>query len=53
MISAPDRRQVVELIEEAVASGASARKACDEVEINLRTYQRWTREEGVKVDGRP
>jgi transposase InsO family protein len=53
MISTPDRRSAVELIEEAVAAGASATKACEELEITLRTYQRWTGEGGVKVDGRP
>lgn len=53
MISTPDRRQAVELIEEAVAAGASRPRACDELQISLRTYQRWTEDDGVKADGRP
>lgn len=54
MISAPDRRRAVELIEQAVAGGASAKKACEELQISLRTYQRWRSEAGqVKADGRP
>jgi putative transposase len=53
MISTPDRRRAVELIEEALAAGASATKACEELEITRRTYRRWTRKGGVKADGRP
>jgi putative transposase len=53
MISAPDRRQAVELIEEAVAAGAATQRACAELQISLRTYQRWTQDDGVKADGRP
>jgi putative transposase len=51
MISVPDRRRAVELIEEA---GAPAGKACDELQISQRTYQRWTKgDDGVKGDSRP
>ena len=54
MISTPDRRKTVELIEEATHAGAGCEAACKELEISLRTYQRWTQEEGgVKTDGRP
>jgi putative transposase len=53
MISAPNRQQAVELIKEAIASGASAANACDVLDISLRTYQRWTEAEGVKADARP
>ena len=53
MISAPDRRRAVELIDEAVSAGASTEKACKELEISLRTYQRWTQGDGVKSDARP
>jgi putative transposase len=54
MISVPDRRRAVELIEEAVAAGAPAGKACDELQISQRTYQRWTKgDDGVKGDSRP
>ena len=53
MIGAPDRRETVELIDQACASGAAREKACKEMGISLRTYQRWTRGSGVKADGRP
>jgi len=53
MISTPDRRRAVELIEEAMTQGASQAKACALLEISVRTYQRWTREGGVKGDARP
>ena len=53
MISAPDRRHAVELIEEAVTAGARRRKACEILEISSRTYQRWTQEEAVLSDRRP
>lgn len=53
MISAPDRRNAVELINQASTRGAGREKVCEQVGINLRTYQRWMRDTGVKVDGRP
>jgi transposase InsO family protein len=54
MISTPDRRRAVELIDEAVADGASMPRACEELQISLRTYQRWTSTQGeVKADARP
>jgi len=53
MISAPDRRQAVELIEEARAAGATTKRACEELKISLRSYQRWTEADGIKEDGRP
>jgi transposase InsO family protein len=53
MISAPDRQYAVELIDEAVAAGATAHQACAELGITLRTYQRWTRGGDVKADERP
>jgi len=53
MINVPDRRRAVELIEEAVDAGAPVRKACEELDISLRTYKRWTDGDGVKPDGRP
>lgn len=52
MISAPDRMLAVELIDEARASGARLRPACKVLSITDRTYQRWTREKGVKEDQR-
>jgi len=53
MISAPNRLKAVELIMEAINAGATATKACRELELSLRTYQRWTQENNIKVDGRP
>ncbi len=53
MINTPDRRRSVELIEEAVDAGASSKKACEVLEISLRTYKRWTEGDAVKVDARP
>ena len=53
MISAPDRRQTVELIDQACARGAACENACKEMGISLRTYQRWTSDGSVKADGRP
>jgi putative transposase len=53
MISLLDRRKAVNLIGEAVAAGASAKQACDVLEISLRTYQRWTQDHEVKEDARP
>ncbi len=53
MINVPDRRRAVELIKEAVEAGASAQKACEELDISFRTYSRWLDGNGVKADGRP
>ena len=53
MISAADRRQAVELIEEARAEGARLSPACAVLGLSARTYQRWTREGGVRADQRP
>lgn len=54
MISAPDRKRAMELIEEARAAGARLAPACRVLGITARTYQRWCGgAEGVRVDGRP
>jgi len=53
MISAQDRREAVELIEEAHGAGARWEKGCAELGIDARTYRRWTEEGGVRNDGRP
>ena len=47
------RIQAVELISEAVSSGAARFKACAELEISVRTYQRWIVDGDIKTDGRP
>ncbi|EFC90417.1 Integrase catalytic region [Dethiosulfovibrio peptidovorans DSM 11002] len=53
MISASDRRKAVELIKEAHANGARLFRACQVLEISIRTYQRWTQGGDLKEDGRP
>lgn len=53
MISARDRQTAVELIEEACESGARLGRACAELGLSVRTYQRWTAGEELKTDARP
>ena len=53
MISTPDRQHAIALIEEAHGAGARWSRACAEVGIDVRTYQRWTAGEALQVDGRP
>ena len=53
MISTPDRVKAIELIDEAVSSGAKRTQACEHLGICDRTYRRWTAGEAVKADARP
>ena len=53
MISVPDRRQAVELIDEARVGGARLEPACRVLGITVRTYQRWTAFGTVQSDRRP
>lgn len=53
MISAPDRRKRVELINEAREAGARLGSACKTMGITARTCQRWTRDGDVREDLRP
>lgn len=53
MISAPDRQRAVRLIEETVDAGARTTRACHEMGLSMRTFQRWTQEGKVNIDGRP
>ncbi len=53
MSSTPDRQQAVELIDEARQAGARLEPACQELGIDARTDQRWTRGDGIKADARP
>lgn len=53
MISEPDRRKTVELIETACEAGARLIPACQTLEISARTYQRWTKAGSVLKDRRP
>ncbi|MBD2869284.1 helix-turn-helix domain-containing protein [Paenibacillus arenilitoris] len=52
MISASDRKEVITLIQEAVATGAREAAACKELGLTQRTLQRW-RKQGGSEDGRP
>ncbi len=53
MINVHDRQRTVELIKQTHEAGASRTKACRELGLSLRTYQRWTQANEVKQDGRP
>lgn len=53
MISTPDRRRTVELIEKARKAGARLIPACKIAGISARTYQRWTQNGDVGRDRRP
>lgn len=52
LISASDRRQAVELISEAVDSGSAVYKACAELGISKRTYNRWKKNTNDYIDER-
>ena len=53
MISTQDRRQIITLINEAVATGARLLKACDVLKLSMRTIQRWRLSDGtVREDAR-
>ena len=53
MISEPDRRKTIELIETARRDGARLIPACQVLRISARTYQRWTKTGSVSKDRRP
>lgn len=40
-MSPPDRRKTMALIDEAVAAGARRAQACEELDVSVRTVQRW------------
>ena len=52
MISASDRKSAVLLISEAVDSGAALYKACAELGISKRTYNRWKNTDNDYIDKR-
>ena len=52
MINASDRRQAVELITEAVEAGARLCRACAELNISKRTFNRWKNNDSDYVDQR-
>jgi len=53
MISASDRHQALELIEEARRAGARLGPACEQLGLSVRTYLRWTRGGELSIDERP
>lgn len=56
MISASDRENAVLLINEAIKSGASCKKACECLRITERTFYRWKKRKADTdsyEDGRP
>ena len=42
MTNATDRRQIVELVNEARKAGARLQRVCQELGIGLNTYRRWS-----------
>ena len=50
MINAPDRREALQLIAEAVGAGARQTRACAVLRLSARTVQRWRHR---PQDGRP
>jgi len=53
MTALEERQQVVDLVQEATASGARQEQACAVVGLNVRTLQRWQDGETVRTDQRP
>lgn len=53
MINPSDRVLAVELIQEANLNGARMTVACAELNISVRTYERWVSNGGIKEDQRP
>lgn len=53
MISLEDRSLAIELIDEAVTSGAREEKACEVLQISHRTLFRWRSDKTPKEDQRP
>ena len=52
MISAPDRRKAIILIDHACIAGARIAPACKTLGISHRTYQRWKKLKNGLIDGR-
>lgn len=53
LISTSDRKMAVQLISEANAAGARLERACRELGISVRTYQRWMKDGPSSIDKRP
>lgn len=48
MTNATDRRQIVELVNEARMAGARLQRICQELGIGLNTYRRWSTGENFR-----
>jgi len=53
MILDADRQNAVVLVKAAVTASVAKYKACVELGITVRIYQRWTCSGDVRCDGRP
>ncbi|MDO8271548.1 MAG: hypothetical protein Q7U82_06450, partial [Gammaproteobacteria bacterium] len=53
MTALREHKIIIELIQEAVQSGARQHNPCAEVQIGLRTYRRWYQAGNVQPDQRP
>lgn len=53
MISLSERTFIVEAVLEAIANKATQKSACDVINLNERTFQRWYNGSQVKADMRP
>lgn len=53
MTALPERQELVLDIEAARAAGARLERACAEVGVSLRTWERWRGPDGIRADGRP
>ena len=53
MISLQDRQNCIELIQEAVTTGAALNKACNLLNVHQKTYRRWVKIGTVQSDSRP
>lgn len=49
LITTEERITAVQLISEACTAGARKYKACELLEITIRTLERWEQEDGIKL----
>lgn len=53
LTSTTDRENLIQLVKEAIVSGARQAKACNELGLSVRTYQRWVSPNEPSEDQRP
>ena len=53
MTSLIERQKLVSGVLQAVDAGASKTRACDVIELNIRTFQRWYKDGEITADKRP